>query len=1112
MKKVAISLGVLFAVFVVLAPLYGQSGGTFQGVVTDSTGAVVPGAEVVITNMETGIKNTAITNQIGFYTMPLLNPGLYSVSCAVTGFAPSERRDLRLEVAQTMRVDFKLTLGTVTEVVTVSAAAALLQSEKSDVGQVIDGKRILEMPLNGRNYLQLAQFAVGVLPSRDQGKGTRQDGEQGGEGGFRAAGMHAAQNNIILDGNDNSSRNSGGPLGFQSQAVKPPVDAVGEFKVVTNNTAAEYGFRTGAKVIVSTKSGTNEIHGSVYEFLRNDALDGTNFFANRSGDKKPTYRQNQYGLTVGGPIIKNKMFMFFSWQGTRIRLGRSYTSSVPSLDALNGDFSQEPTPNRDIYDPMTYDPNTGARQQFEGNKIPASRIDPLAKKILALYPQPNIAGREHLRDNYFYSPVQTNDFDQYDFRWDYNVSSAHQWFIRYSIRNQNENQPGPLPYPAMGGTGQTIVLDGDSVATALSSTFGATKFNELRFGYTHFPTRFDIPFTENLNKQLGIKGAPGDSLNDGLDHGMTLFNIGGFTALGPRGFWPNTNNLDNILIADAFTWVKGKHILKVGAEFRRAETLRVPSRHRRGNFTFNGTYTAEKPNVSSSRASTGAGLADMLLGWANNAQWGVPNGENHFSPYWALFVQDDWKVTSRLTINFGMRWELFLPPTFDNPDQQTVARFLTEINGRAPVEGERDFVGADFLPYMVFPTNGEDCGCLVDKNNFAPRLGLAYRLWDKTVIRAGGGLFYGEADNTQSEAARFFTGAPRAIELTAPQSRTATSIYLSDGFPPIPAGSWPSGTNVDTTYDFLPTFYAGQWFLDIQHELPFDTLLSIGYNGTSSSHLATALNINQPVEPDPVVRWQDRKRWNFFNAVNRHENMLNSNYNSLTIKAEKRFSKGLTFLSSFTWSHNIDIEPENLEQGSGSRLYTWNVGLDRGNSTLDRRKSYVMSLFYELPIGRGQRWLQSGPAAWILGNWQIGGILQILDGTWDPHTINQNTTNVGGANRGDLLRSPNLPTSERTIDRWFDTEAVVPGQPGELDNAGRNLIEGPGRKNMDFILARRILLPWKEHHMQFRFEAFNLTNTPHWGRPNRSFGTAAVGTITSADEPRRIQFGLKYIF
>ena len=308
----------------------GQTSGTVQGTVTDDTGAVIPGAQVAVLNIETGAASSISTNEVGFFSAPGLNPGLYSVTCSSEGFSSMEFPEVRLEVQQTMRIDCAMTVGSVTETVEVNAAAILIQSEKTEVGQVIDSKRILEMPLNGRNYLELAKFSVGVLPSREMGKGTRHDGVRGGEGGILAVGMHAAQTNVLLDGADNSSRNSGGALGFQAQATKPSVDAVGEFKVVTNNMSAEYGYRMGAKVLVSTKSGTNQFHGSLYEFIRDDKLDGTNFFANRVGASKPTLRRNQYGGTIGGPLVRNTLFGFFSFQGTKDRAGQSFTASVPS--------------------------------------------------------------------------------------------------------------------------------------------------------------------------------------------------------------------------------------------------------------------------------------------------------------------------------------------------------------------------------------------------------------------------------------------------------------------------------------------------------------------------------------------------------------------------------------------------------------------------------------------------------------------------------------------------------------------------------------------------------------------------------------------------------------
>jgi hypothetical protein len=1120
MRYPAIRLGLLGLIAAVAA--FGQSQGTIQGVVTDDSGAVIPGAQVVVKNDATGVAVSRSTNEVGFYSAPGLNPGSYSVTASSEGFSTAQRTNISLEVAQTLRLDIQLNVGQLTETVEVSATAQLIQSEKTEVGQVIDSKRILEMPLNGRNYLELAKFSVGVLPSRSLGKGTRQDGERGGEGGVLAVGMHAAQTNVLVDGADNSSRNSGGALGFQAQATKPSVDAVGEFKVVTNNTSAEFGYRMGAKVIVSTKSGTNQLHGSAYEFLRNQLLDGTNFFANRSGAEKPTLRRNQYGATLGGPLVKNKMFAFFSWQTTRERLGQSFISTVPSAEALSGNFSNQQDPNRKIYDPLTLTGkgSKAIRDPFPNFTVPSSRFDPVAENVKALYPAPNIGGRDNLPNNFFFSPSDTIDSNQYDIRWDYVVTDAHSTFIRYSIRDEDVLQNGPLPLPANGGTGQTVDLPGQNWAAAFNSTLGPTKFNELRFGYTHFPTRFDIPFTENLNPQLGIKGAPGDSLGDGLDHGMSLFNIGGFRSVGPRGFWPNVNKLDNLQLSDNFTWIRGKHTLKFGGEYRRTDVPRYPSRHRRGNFTFNGVYTAEKPNVGASRNATGAGLADFLMGWANNQQWGVPNGEETLVPYWGFFIQDDYKVTNRLTLNLGLRYEIFSPPMFPSAENQTVSRLLTEINGRPfdPNEGRgaADPWGeAEYLQYVQTPSDGRDCGCELDLNNFAPRLGLAYRATDRTVVRVGAGLFYGEADNVQSESARFYTGSPLANETSNPQSREMTEIYLKEGFPPFdPIGFPRSGLSMTTTADGAwPQFYSGQWFVDVQQELGFDTLLTVGYNGSAASQLPSSININRPLTPDPVTRWQDRTIRPFFNSVTlRGTQFNNQNYHSLTVKGEKRFTKGFTFLSSFTWSHNIDVGNENLFQGTTSQqLFTYRQDLDRGNASLDRRLAYVASFVYELPFGKGKSHLSSGPGSWILGGWQVGGILSLLAGTPDGHSTTD-TTNVGGANRGDTLRDPNLPASERTIDRWFDTTAVVPGQEGQLDQAGRNLIVGPPTRGFDFSLSRRFVMPWEGHSVQFRFESFNFTNTPVFGRPNTGFNSASAGTINQADEPRRIQFGLKYVF
>jgi hypothetical protein len=546
---------------------------------------------------------------------------------------------------------------------------------------------------------------------------------------------------------------------------------------------------------------------------------------------------------------------------------------------------------------------------------------------------------------------------------------------------------------------------------------------------------------------------------------------------------------------------RGKHTLKFGAELRRNSIFRDASRFRRGQYAFDGRFTAQQPNVGASRGNTGNGMADMLLGWASNRTWGTNLGENSQFPYMGFFFQDDWKVTSKLTINAGLRWELFGGVLFPKPERQRIGRWLLEGVNVSSRADER----------FALPTNGGDCGCILDKNNFAPRLGIAYSVTPKTVIRAGGGIFYGEA-NSADQGARFFAGPPNTLELNAPQGFEQSTILVRTGFPPLPIGTVPNGVNVSGAPDFQPTFYAGQWFMDLQRQLPLDFLLTVGYNGTAGTHLATGRNINLPATPSATVPANQRFVRPRFNNVNLVEYMLNSSYQAMTVKAERRFSKGFTLLSSFTWAKNIDQNDEPLLDGSPGVVTPYELSRERSRSTLDRRRAFILSAVYELPFGKGKPYAQTGPLSWIVGGWEFGGIAALYSGLPLSNSINVNNQNLGGAVRGNWVRNPNIPNSERTIDRWFDTAFAVPAPPGEVGNVGRNVIDGPGRRNLDLIAARIFPMPWEGHRLQFRAEAFNATNTPAFGRPNAALGTPAVGRIIQADEPRRIQFSLKYYF
>lgn len=1080
---------------------------SLQGVVSDSSKATIPGATVTVTNIETGVAAVSTTGQDGRYLFASLNPGLYRIECSSAGFSNQQVASVRFEVNQAARLDFELRPGAVSESIEVSAAAVLLNSENTEVGQVIDSKRILEMPLNGRNYLQLAQFTAGALPGGGSGTGAR--GRE--EGQFAAVGMQMAQNNVLLDGNDNSSRTSGGPLGFQAQQVKPPVDAVAEFKVVTNNMSAEYGYRAGAKVIVTSKSGTNELHGSAYEFLRNEKLDGTNFFANRAGNVKPTYRQNQFGVSLGGPVFipkfydgKNRTFFFGSYQGTRIREGQSYTQSVPSRDIIERlDFNNQPGVRNKIYDPLTTTGSGAAakRTQFANNIIPLNRIDPVAMAVAKLYPASNIQGRDDLPSNYFYSPNDADDADQYDFRGDHNINDSHRFFVRYSLRDQFVNEPGTLPFPALGGQGQTTILKGHNIASALTSSLTPTILNEFRLGWSKFDTAFDIPETENRNAQLGIKNAPIETYSPEGMRGMTRFSPAGFAEVGTRSFWPNVNNLNNWLFSDVATVLKGRHTLKFGGESRRQRVFRDATRYGRGVYSFDTRFTAQNPNNGASRGNTGNGMATMLLGWASGGNYGNNQFEEVDVPYWGFFVQDDIKLTNRLTLNVGLRYELFSLARFPDVEKQQIGRWLAAPYNVATFADEK----------LVYPSSSTDIGGKNDRNNFAPRIGIAWSVNDKTVIRTGAGIFYGEPNSLSSEGANFRSSAPKQTEVTLQTDNVKTEYFVNQGFPAFDNSVLRPGVSMFSFPERRRNLQAHQWFFDLQRTLPGDTLLTVGYAGTSAQNIFNSTNINQPFTPSATVNANQRRIRPQFSNITYHDTMLHSNYNALTAKVEKRFSKGLTYLGSFTYSKNIDQTNEDLFDGGQGSVNPYDMTPERARSNMDRTFGFISSVVYELPFGKGRGYLQSGPASWVLGGWQIGAIVSAYSGFPIPHTINVNNQNLGVV-RGDYVRSPNLPSSERTIDRWFDTGFVVPSQPGVFSNAGRNLIVGPGAKNLDVMVARDFQMPWEGHEVQFRFESFNFTNTANFGRPATGVGTPTAGTITDASDPRRIQFGLKYVF
>ncbi len=1096
------------------------------GVVTDQSQAVIPGVEVTVTNADTGVPRATISDDLGNYSVPLLRDGNYIVRASMTGFSTQEA-ELRLEVAQVARLDFQLAIGQIGQVVEVAATAEVINYKTSDVGQVIDEKRISELPLNGRNYLELAQLSSGVVRANTAGRGTR----TGAEGGFVANGQHVAQNTVYLDGTEISSKRSRGPLGFQAQAVQPNVEALSEFKVITNNTSAEYGYRTGASVLVSTKSGTNQFHGSVFEFHRNAATQANDFFFNRNarpgetGAKTPQYIRNQYGATFGGPVIRDRTFFFASFQGTKIRRGATQTVTVPSAAARMGDFSQEPGGigrNTTIFDPLTLagEGVDAERQPFPGNRLPAERMDPVSQSILNLFPLPNVAGRENLPFNFFTAPGLATDFNQYDFRVDHNLNDSNRIFGRYSLRDELRASPGPFELPANDNMGQIEDMVGHNVGFGWSSAVSSSLHNEFRFGWTWFDTAFDIPATENLNDQFGIQNAVGSMFGQ-HDLGLARFRSTGFSDIGSRCCWPNDDELLNTQFADNVLWNFSNHSLKFGGEYKYLNKRSVSARQNRGMFTFNGQYTAQFPNRGASRVSQGHSIADFLLGWANGGSNLGPAGEDTNHPYWAFYVQDDWKVTPRLTVNLGLRWELFRGPFHRNGPDSIGSQFV--LVGDPQYEAlDDDFIevfDAEFQEWRL-PEDGSDCACRPDKNNLAPRVGFAYQATSNTVIRGGGGIYYGDQDFLGISDGRFYgnnAANVRGSQVIPNFEQASLRVpILPDLSPTAPLDQLaPNTPGTVVIPEFLPTTYSAQWFLDVQHRLPWDTVLTIGYNGNATSHQSRGRLVSDP-GPHPDLNWQGRERFPGRNPrfLTKYDNILNANYNAMVFKAEKRFSDGLTFLSSFTWQHSLDYGTELFTTTEGTFIThrISDTASAYGRSGLDRKLAYNASFMYELPGPK------DGPAGAVLGGWQVGGILSLLHGPPFDTNFNNTILHCLCKARGNVVEDPNLPESQRTVERWFNTdfaENVTRDDvaEGRYGSAGRNLVWAPGWKSFDLLVSKNFYMPWEGHHMQFRFEAFNMTNTPHFGRPATNLDRrASVGIINAVEDPRLIQFALRYVF
>ncbi|MBI1358425.1 MAG: hypothetical protein GC160_29160 [Acidobacteria bacterium] len=1054
--------------------------GSITGVVSDSSGAAIPGAAVAIKNQGTGQNIPLTTNESGLYVSGPLRPGIYTVEVTSDGFEPAAKR-LTLDVNQRAAVDFSLNIGAITETVTVQDIVPVLQTESATLSSLRTEKSIKDLPLNSRNFTQLIQLGAGAVPTQDQ-VGGLQVTQKRGIPNVSVNGARHLQNNILIEGMSNMENHNGNGI-----LIYPSVDAIGEFRVESSSVDAQSGRGSGATINLVYKSGTQDFHGGVYEFLRNEKLDAKNFF-DAGGDPIPPFKMNQFGAFLGGPVIPGKdqpkTFFFADYEGARVHQSQTFVSTIPDMNVRQGNFS---TFSRPIYDPLTQAPQSEgfARQQFANNTIPTSRLDPVGINLLDLYPTPNRVGESN---NFLANPLRTNTGNKFDVKIDRVFSSRDTFFGRYSYSDDNLVEPSFLGYPGVGGgpgVPGTAKQPVQQIVLSETHSFSPSIVNEARAGWTRLNLRqLPVTYGHDVTSDIGIPGA--NVAGDEITSGLALFSISGFTGLGDNGFSPAIVVSDNLQYSDNLSYTRGRHSFKFGGEYQRRRYNALQSNAFRGSMSFSGAYSLDPATGGNS----GSGAADVLLGKPKSGLIRyIPGTRGFRRNEISWYAQDTWKTTDRLTLTLGIRYDNY----GGGPWVEVADRMYQFVQDLGTVVQ----VGTNGIPRS---------GINNDNNNFSPRLGIAYRLGGKTVVRGGAGVYYSPMllDVTRNLGAN----PPEFIS-----SQFTNSDFDFVGARPASMGfdRPPQGTITGDLRAIDPTVrtpYTGQWNIAVQHQLSQKNSITVAYVGSKGTKLQGWPDINQPVPGTGNVAL--RRDYPAFGAIQTVQNRFNSNYHSLQLTADRRVTKGLAFQASYTLSHAIDdLRGQSFADGP---MDFRNIARDRGNSDLNVPQRFVASWTYELPFK------VEGPFNQVVNGWQINGIGTFASGG-SMDTSSPNTTNCCSS-RPDRIGQGNLPSDEQTIHRWFDTSAFV--RPGAqlFGNSGRNVLYGPGTKQVDLSIFKNFYFSDDQvRRLQFRAEFFNIANTPQFNNPNTNIGSTAVGTISSAGSPisfqrtsRQIQFGLKFYF
>ncbi len=1045
-----------------VVPIWSQGfTATLVGRTLDESGAVLPGVTVTVTLLATGRTRTATSDDAGNYAFLLLPPSEYTVGAEKRGFRKEVRKGIVLQVEQRAGIDLTLQVGEMTETIEIEGRSPLIQSETAAVGAVIDRKKIVELPLNGREFQQLAQLLPGTFPPA-------QGSSLSFRGGFHCAGTRETANYFLLDGIDNNNSAA------NQYTFRPSIDMIEEFKVQLSTYAAEFGRGAGGQINIITKSGTNTLHGNFFEFLRNSALDARNFFS--LPGKQPPLRRNQFGATAGGPITipglyqgRNRSFFFFSYEGIRIRRGVTRSAAVPRREMVDGDFSSLLGAPRPI---QILDPS--GRRPFPDNRIPVGRIDRVGGAIARLYPVPNDPS-DPVR-NFVSSPSQPQDADQYSARVDHLFSSRGSLMFRYSINQDDQIEA----FDSLVGTIGTNLpgfgrIDGQrtqSISLTYTRILSPRAVNEFRFGYNRLrQTRFPESRGRDMVGVLGLGGIR----TDPRDFGFPAVRVTGFDPLGDSTQLPQGRADNTFHWVDNFSLIRGSHILKTGLDLRPFQSNNFNPIFARGDFRLTGLFS-------------GFGLADLLLGLVEQTTRGVGDpARGRRQKSYGFYVQDDWKVTPALTFNLGLRYELNLPlydvqNRMSSFDPSTRAILLAGRNG---------------VRRSIFEP---------DRNNFAPRFGFAWQLPGerKTVIRGGYGVFYDLVIVGNELGALYFNAPFRSTQIF--NGTQANPISLADPFPTQLVGAAalaPNGVQQDLRNSYLQDFSFG-----VQRELFRNAMVEVAYVGSKGTKLMRTRNINQAYPGPGSIA--SRRLFPGFGNINFRESSANSSFHSLQLRVEKRLSHGLSFLTAYTFSKSIDDASAVLGSAgtTNNPQNSHNLRLERALSDFDTRQRLVVSYIYELPLGRGKRYLNGpGSIERILGGWQVSGIAAFQSGNPFTPRLSRDVSGTGQLqDRPNLIGNPKLNRPDPAL--WFNTGAFAIPPSGTFGTAGRDILIGPGRNDYDFALTKKQRLG-ERYTLEFRAEFFNLLNHPLFNLPNAIADSLQFGKIFSASAARQIQFALR---